>query len=247
VRLAVLADVHANAEALRAVLTDLDARGGADQLLVAGDVALLGPDPQEVIELLMAREAVAVYGNVDHFLLQTDWHAFEPGDEEAEADQALCLWALAQLSEYAEAWLRGLPFCREMEVDGQRLLMVHGSPRSAVDPIAADTPEADVREMIADTQADLILCGHTHQPLDRTVGPVRLINPGAVGMPQGEHGTARYALLAWEEEQWQVEFRLMRYDVEKTIARLLAAQRPYRLWVVETLHSASRVSLTTFD
>jgi putative phosphoesterase len=247
VRLAVLADVHANVEALRAVLTDLDARGGADQLLVAGDVALLGPDPQEVIELLMVREAVAVYGNVDHFLLETDWHAFEPEDEEGEADRALCLWALAQLSEDAEAWLRGLPFRREMDVDGQRLLMVHGSPRSVVDPIAVDTAEVELREMTTDTNADLILCGHTHESLDRTVGTIRLINPGAVGVPQGTPGTARYALLTWQGEEWQAEFRLVRYDVERTIARLLAAQRPYRLWIAETLRQAGRVPLTTFE
>ena len=253
-KLAVLADIHGNGEALRAVLADLDAHtsaslsasDGADRLLVLGDLVLLGPDPGEVVALLMARDAVGVYGNTDRFLLDTDWSRFDPHSEEDEADRALCLWMLERLDERAEAWLRALPFQRELELGGQRLLLVHGSPRSDADVIKADTPDDAVCAMIAGTQADVILFGHTHEVLDRTVDGMRLINPGAVGYPVGEEGTARYALLTWEGD-WRVEFRLVRYDVEKTIARLLAARRPYRLWVAETLRRAAHVPLTTFD
>jgi len=247
-RLALLADVHANAEALRAVLADLDRCGGADRLLVAGDVALLGPDPQEVIELLMAREATAVRGNTDHFLFNTNWRAFEPEDEEGKADRALRLWTLEQLDERALAWLRALPLQRELQVSGRRVLLVHASPRDVgQDLIKAGTPEEEIRRMIAGVQADLIIYGHTHEPLDRTVDDIRLINPGAVGYPIGEPATARYALLTQEGEEWRVEFRLVHYDVEKTIALLLAAQRPYRLWIAERLRSAAYIPPTTFE
>jgi putative phosphoesterase len=245
-KLALLADIHGNGDALRAVLADIDKRGDADRLLVLGDVVLLGPDPGEVVELLMARDAVGVYGNIDRFLLNTNWHTFEPHGEEDEADRALSLWALEQLGERAEAWMRALPFQKELEIGGQRLLMVHGSPRNEGDVIKADTPDDTVREMIAGAQTDLILYGHTHEPLDRTVGDVRLINPGAVGYPLGKKGTARYALLT-AEGNWRVEFNLVHYDVEKTIARLLAAQRPYRLWIAEMLRRAARVPLETFE
>jgi len=245
-KLALLADVHGNGDGLRAVLADLDERGGADRLLLLGDIVLLGPDPGEVVELLMARNAIGVYGNIDRFLLATDWHAFEPRNEEEQADRALCLWALERLDERAETWLRELPFQRELRVDDQRLLLVHGSPRSVRDAIKADTPDDDVQEMIASTQANLILYGHTHEPLDRTVQGWQLINPGSVGYPQGEEGAARYALLTWVGE-WRVEFRVVHYDVEKTVTRLLAAERPYRLWIAETLRRAAHIPLTTFE
>lgn len=245
-RLAVLADVHGNGDALRAVLADLDERGGADRILILGDIVLLGPDPGEVVGLLMARDAVGVYGNTDRFLLNTDWSACEPQSEEDRADRELCLWVLKQLDGRAEAWMRALPFQRELEISGQRSLLVHGSPRSERDVIKADTPDDAIREMIASVQADLILFGHTHEALDRVVDGVRLVNPGSVGYPQGEQGAARYAQLAWNEG-WRVEFRLVHYDVEKVIARLLAAQRPYRLWVTETLRRAAHVPLETFE
>lgn len=245
-RLAVLADVHGNAEALRAVLADLDAHGGADRLCVLGDIVLLGPDPGEVVELLLERDAIGVVGNIDRFLLATDWRACEPRSEEERADRALCLWALDRLDERAEGWLRALPLCAELELGGRRLLLVHGSPRSDRDVITADTPDEDVREMIAGAQAEVILFGHTHEPLDRTVRGKRLINPGAVGYPQGEGGTSRYALLAWERDL-HVDWRLVHYDVEAAIARLLAARRPYRLWVAAMLRRAAHVPLTTFE
>jgi putative phosphoesterase len=245
-KFAFLADIHGNGEALRAVLSDLDIHGGADQLIVLGDIVLLGPDPGEVVALLTERDAIGVYGNTDRFLLATDWHTFEPHDEEEQADLTLCLWALEQMDERAKVWLHALPFQRELEVDDQRLLLVHGSPRSDREVITTDTPDDDVRAMIADTHAGLILLGHTHEVLDRTVDGVCLINPGAVGYPIGEKGTARYALLTWEGD-WRVEFRIVHYDVEKTIARLLVAPRPYRLWMVETLRRAARIPLTTFE
>jgi putative phosphoesterase len=246
-RLAVLADIHGNASALRAVLAHLDIRGGADRLLVLGDIVLLGPDPAEVVEHLMERGAIGVYGNTDRFLLDTDWSAFEPEGEEERADQALCLWALERLNQQARAWLRSLPFQKDLMVDAQRLLLVHGSPRSVGDAMEADTPEANVREMIARAEAGLILFGHTHAPLDRTVDNVRLINPGAVGYPQGEGSTARYALLTWDGTDWHVSFRLIHYDVDEVIQRLLAAERPYRLWIAETLRRAAHVPLETFE
>jgi putative phosphoesterase len=245
-RLAVLADIHGNGEALRAVLADLDACGGADRLLVLGDIVLLGPDPGEVVESLLERDAVGVAGNTDRFLLATDWRACEPQNEEERADRALCLWALERLDARAESWLRALPFRSELEAGGRRLLLVHGSPRSETDVIKADTPDSDVREMIAGARADVILFGHTHEPLDRTVGGRRLTNPGAVGYPQGPDGGARYALLTWGR-RLHVDFRLVRYDVEVTIGRLLAAQRPYRLWIAEMLRRGAHVPLTTFE
>lgn len=64
-KLAALADVHGNGAALRAVLNDLSGCGGADHLLVLGDVVLLGPDPGDVAERLMAWDAIGVTGNTD--------------------------------------------------------------------------------------------------------------------------------------------------------------------------------------
>jgi putative phosphoesterase len=245
-RLALLADIHGNSEALRAVLAHLDGQGGADRLLVLGDIALAGPAPEEVVALLAEREAVAVCGNVDRFLLDTAWEHFQPADEEQQADQELCLWALERLGDRGQAWLRGLPGQQQLELCGQLMLLVHGSPRFVTDLVLPDTPEEALHEMMEGVAVDLVLSGHTHTPLDRWLGGKRLLNPGAVGIPSGQGGTARYALLTADGE-WPVEFHVVPYEVERTIERLLAARRPYRLWVVESLRRAGYVPSTTLE
>jgi diadenosine tetraphosphatase ApaH/serine/threonine PP2A family protein phosphatase len=116
-----------------------------------------------------------------------------------------------------------------------------------VDAIEASTPEADVRQMMGGVEADIILCAHTHDPLDRQVGGMRLINPGAVGYPQGEKSSARYALLTWYGGAWHVTFRLVRYDVEDVIQRLLAMERPYRLWIAERLRHTAPIPRETLE
>ncbi|NLF02936.1 MAG: metallophosphoesterase family protein [Anaerolineales bacterium] len=246
VRLAVLADIHGNGQALRAVLADLDGLGGADHVLVLGDVALLGPQPAEVVRLLLERGAIGVCGNHERFLFRFNWREAEPGNAEEVADRDLCLWTLGQLSPEEEQWLRDLPLQRQIAVAGQTLSLVHGSPRHVADTILPETTEETVRQMMGGLQTDVLLLGHSHQVLDRWVGGVRLINPGAVGFPQGEPGTARYAILQWDGE-WRADFRTVPYDIEETISCLLTIQRPYRLWVVETLREAKHVPISTFD
>lgn len=56
--LAVLADIHGNSVALQVVLDDLDSQGGADHLIVLGDLAFFGPDPMGVLNLLWEREPI---------------------------------------------------------------------------------------------------------------------------------------------------------------------------------------------
>src|SRR3954454_22075575 len=69
VRLALLADVHANLEALSAMLAEVDQRG-CDRLACAGDLVGYGPSPNECVRELLARGAVCVLGNHDLMVLE---------------------------------------------------------------------------------------------------------------------------------------------------------------------------------
>jgi hypothetical protein len=68
----------------------------------------------------------------------------------------------------------------------------------------------------------------------------------AGGCRQGQEATARYALLTWNGE-WRAESRLVYYDVEAVITRLLTAERPYRVRIVEMLRRAAHVPLATLE
>ena len=88
-RLAILSDIHGNLLALEAVLADLAAQGGADAVVVAGDLCLDGPRPREVLERLQAlgfrlpvvrldvqmHAAIVIYGLDKH--LDVGWDVIE--------------------------------------------------------------------------------------------------------------------------------------------------------------------------
>src|ERR1043166_5598625 len=70
-RIALISDLHANEVALRAVLADAD-RVGCDEIICLGDVATLGPHPNEVIQLLRERTTRRILGNHDDFMLNRE-------------------------------------------------------------------------------------------------------------------------------------------------------------------------------
>ncbi len=64
-RVAVISDIHGNKIALDAVLQDLAQQGPIDQVVIAGDLCLNGPQPAEVLETLQALHYPVIQGNVD--------------------------------------------------------------------------------------------------------------------------------------------------------------------------------------
>src|SRR5512136_2627727 len=103
-RSAVLADIHSNLEALRAVLADLEARGGADEVWCLGDIVGYGPDPRECVRLLRQRGGPCVAGNHDWAAIgKLDTSSFNP--EAAAASQ----WTAEALKKEDVDFLAGLP------------------------------------------------------------------------------------------------------------------------------------------
>ena len=83
------------------------------------------------------------------------------------------------------------------------------------------SPDSRVRELFDGTDADVIVCGHTHMQFDRTVDPWRVVNAGSVGMPFGERG-ACWLLL----DGTRVELRRVEYDYVAAAAQIRATAFP---------------------
>jgi putative phosphoesterase len=213
-RLAAIADIHGNLPALEAVLSEL-ARENVDLIVVCGDVAS-GPLPAETIEVLRALpNARFVSGNADRGLVTAfDGEKLEPPGPAAD-------WCATQLSRDQRDFLASFSKTVELRVDGLgRVLFCHGSPRSDEEMMTSQTPDARLRELTAGVEAGVVVCGHTHMPFDRTVGGVRVVNPGSVGMPYGEPG-AFWALLGPG-----LELRRTDYDREAAAARIRQSAWP---------------------
>jgi predicted phosphodiesterase len=164
--------VHGNLPALEAVL----AQAGDVQLVFGGDMAA-GPLPAETLDRIMGLDALCIRGNADRELLS--------GPSGGLADE----WVVGQLEDRHRDFIAGLPEQVELEVEGVgRVLFCHGSPRSDEEMILKTTPDEWLREMLADVEADLVVCGHTHMQFDRSVDGRRVVNAGSVGLPYGAPG-----------------------------------------------------------
>jgi predicted phosphodiesterase len=154
-RVALLADVHANREALTAVLEDV-ARRGVDRIAFLGDLVGYGADPQWVVERVreaVARGAIAVRGNHDASVVA-------PSREGLNDDaQRVVDWTRERLDADALAFLRGLPLSHE---EGG-VLYVHANAHA---PARWEylLSRVEVGRSLAATEASLIVCGHVHEP-----------------------------------------------------------------------------------
>ena len=228
--LAILADIHGNRIALQAVLNDLKQQGGADHLIVLGDLAVFGPDPSGVLTLLQAHEPIFhVCGNTDRYLVE-ERYPLIPGDESWQSQVLASFpWTANQLGKADLNFLAHLLRRQFLNFTEEHpLLAVHGSPRSDEENILPDTPELELRRMLLDGLAyNLLLCAHTHVPLDRIVAGKRVVNVGSVGLPFDGDPRASYALIHLVPGgEYRVEFRRVAYEVEAVVNELMAVAHP---------------------
>lgn len=228
--LAVLADIHGNSLALEATLADLDAVGGADYLLVLGDLAVFGPDPTGVLDLLRKRTPIFhVRGNTDRYLIEEKYPG-TPGDQTWQAQVLASFpWTAIQLGTDGLRFLTSLPSHQILCLDSEHtILAVHASPRSDEENIRPETPDAELTEMLDGFNSfNLLLCGHTHLAVDREVAGRRIINVGSVGLPFDGDPRASYALVHLQPNgQYHVEFRRVAYDVEAVVTHLTTVAHP---------------------
>jgi putative phosphoesterase len=218
-RVAALYDIHGNLPALLAVLDEVRDEG-VDLVVVGGDV-VPGPLPRESLAALME---LAVPTGFIHGNGETDILALEAGEELTRVPARfhdVMRWVAEELPPEQMAELASWPATVEVEIAGLGdVLFCHATPRDDNELFTRITPEDRLLPVFGVTDADLVVCGHTHMQFDRTVGGVRVINAGSVGMPFGDPG-AYWALLGPG-----VEPRRTSYDLAAAAERIARSGYP---------------------
>lgn len=234
-RYAVVSDVHANIEALEAVLAAADAER-VDVILCLGDVVGYGANPNECARLLAAAGAKSVVGNHDRAALGLrDTANF--GRKAREAMR----WTRRLLGEASHDWLASLPLIRR--VSPEVLLFhaaLHPTPNDELHLSSLSRLEKSLRALCEGGYgARLGLFGHTHhagawRARDGAFGPAPgelvklddgahyLINPGSVG--QSRDGDPRAAFAILDLNEGLVRFRRVPYDTTLAMAKVAALQ-----------------------
>lgn len=204
-KLAVLADVHANWPALQAVAEDIE-RWQADRVVVAGDLINRGPRPVECADFVLAKKWPWVLGNHEEYVLShVDGHVARS----PQADSSL--WTYDRLNGQVTT-VAALPLQESWHMpDGSEVRIVHATMRSTREGIFVETPDDVLREQIAPAP-NLFVVGHTHIPVVRTIDETLVVNVGSAGLPfDGDHRVS-YARLTWQQNRWTAEIVRLNYN-----------------------------------
>jgi putative phosphoesterase len=186
-RVAAFYEIHGNLPALEAVLEEIR-REKIDRIVIGGDV-VPGPMPRDTIARLRELDVPTQFirGNGDREIV-----AWRRGVESAaipEPYRETMRWVARQLRDEDEQWLASWPETLRLDIPGLgEVLFCHATPRNDVDVFTRLTPEGPLRPLFAGVGASVVVCGHTHMQFDRTVGGVRVVNAGSVGMPYADAG-----------------------------------------------------------
>ncbi len=227
-KIAIFSDIHANWQALEAVLRDCPP---TDETLCLGDVVGYGGDPKRCVDEVTRREWLTLVGNHDRAC--TDPEILEWFNDDAAA---VVRWTVDTIGDERIDWLRSLP---DSHVEHD-VLLVHASPRDHIYEYVLDTAVAMANlELI---NGGICFHGHTHVPgifgmSDGQVtheyrvdtfplnGPA-LVNPGSVGQPRDGSPMASYGI--WDVTNETFEFRRVKYDIKGAQRAIRKARLPER-------------------
>ena len=215
-KIAVISDIHANLIALKTVLEDIKNQN-CDKIFCLGDLAMAGPQPVETVDFIREQtDWTIIQGNTDKLIVDYSSELFENMMNTFPLMAKALREDVKVLSEDQKEFLRKLPPQKELEIEGVKILLVHGSPRRNNEDILPNLPIEQVEKIIDGVKADLILCGHTHMPAGyQTNTKQTVINDGSVGRPMTEDLKACYLILDINNGGFTAEHRLLDYDREK--------------------------------
>ena len=231
IRLAFLGDIHGNLPALEAVLEEID-KQTPDAVFLLGDLLNRCPWTLDVVDVLRQRDWLSVQGNHDLILANLNTPEGPPTFNDKNRFPNIH-WTWEQMRPQDLCYLRNLPHDLLIEIQGApSLRLFHGLPDNPFAGIVPNADEESVSGQIAVYDEPVLICGHTHQPMDRTITAQssehnggsypfrqRILNPGSVGMPYNGDPRAHYLLLDLVKEDsklgWQPQFQRLDYDFDR--------------------------------
>lgn len=223
-KVAVISDIHGNMEALNSVLEDIK-KEEISKILVLGDYAMAGPEPNLAVDFFAEKlnnpDYVMIQGNTDLMIADYSEEMYETLKSKAPVMSEALKSDFGLLNSYQKEFLKNLPASKSIEIEGSKILMVHGSPRRNNEDILPDTKIEDLEEIIKGVKEDIILCGHTHLPCGfQTTTKQTVVNAGSVGRPFTANPQACYLIINIKNGEALFEHRFVDYDREKASAKL---------------------------
>ncbi len=224
---AILADIHGNFEALKAVSDDME-QFDVDRIVCLGDNVGYGPEPDEVVTFIRTKGYESVLGNHEFALKDLRgrrWLNFQAAENNKLTGDLLSHENLEFSS--------NLPLFLQYE-NGY---FVHGFPKDSVFRYLQKQNDARVLQLFEESESSIFFVGHSHElqlVFEEGGAVVRselgkgeilldpekkyIVNCGSVGQPRDGNKNAKYVL--WDSKSSKIEVRSVPYNVQKTIDKI---------------------------
>lgn len=244
-KIAIITDIHGCLISLETVIEDIEKRG-IKRIFCLGDLVAKGSQPKEALELVREKCEVVLKGNCDDIV-----------GERGTTDEHF--WNKEKIGKENMEYLSNLPISFEFFMSGQRVLLIHASPKSMYETINLYNIDSSItmkmEEMHEETKADIIIFGHTHSPFFYRTGDSSTVSVGSVSngcdIIKKEENIVEYAsYLIIEGEYGQknhitsisFEYVKIPYDYESEIKKLEESDMPNKEMAIEELKTGKYVA-----
>jgi|GEM_PF-603936 len=245
-RVAIISDIHANLQALQAVLLDIK-QNNIDSIVCLGDIVGYGPRPKQVLEEVTCRTENIILGNHDAVI----GNRLNPNEFNDNAHEAID-WTRNCLGDDSAKFFGKVPTTLQFD----DVLCVHAEAAEPENWNYITNPESALPSFLT-TDASLIFMGHTHLPGIFSCDPAtqqvtqtpphdtffnthqrHLINVGSVGDPRDGDINACYTILDMESQH--VSFRRVPFDYEAFRADQLSTGLKHKSWFLKLIDSQTQ-------
>jgi predicted phosphodiesterase len=215
-KVAVLADIHANWVALQAVYEDIQS-WKPDLVLVGGDVVNRGPKPAECLQFIQEKQRQEgwrmVRGNHEDYVIMMS-HPDAPRQGPAFEVHLPVYWTYQRLGCDVSA-LEAMSLQQSFnDPAGGEFRLVHASMLGSRDGIYPETSDRELAKKIEPPPA--VFCvGHTHRPLIRRLNGTLVVNVGSAGLPFDLETRPSYGRFTWRRSGWTAEIVRVDYDLQQ--------------------------------
>ena len=216
-KIACISDIHGNKIALDNVLDDIK-KEGADKILVLGDLAMGGYDPNYTIEKIFSIENVEIIqGNTDKLIVNYSDEMYNSMYPKNPLMAGALKLDVVEIKNENKELLKNLPENKMVDIEGIKILIAHGSPRKQDENIFPDAPINEVEEMVKNSPCDLIFVGHTHIPCGFSLESGKtVVNVGSVGRSMTKDKMPIYLLMTVNSDgSFSFEHKKVKYDNKK--------------------------------
>lgn len=236
--IALISDIHANLEALKAVLNSLK-KEKVTEILCLGDIVGYGANPDSCIKLLRDGRILSLLGNHDYYSVCNESLA----GFNLDALNSI-IWTRKKISNKNKDWLKTLPFNIKIDLDNRRMLHFAHSNLLDYKSWAYISDVEAAKKNLLDSDFKFNFIGHTHRPVvyqlhnnncfkldfiqDKELfldyDSKWLVNVGSVGQPRD--GINEASFVCYNEANHSVCLKRVRYNIKRASKKILKSGLP---------------------